>query len=39
MITEISGCSGTGKTQLCLQLAYMTQMPIKDGGLDGCNFL
>ncbi|PSN35087.1 hypothetical protein C0J52_22703 [Blattella germanica] len=34
-ITEIAGESGSGKTQLCLQMTLTVQYPISDGGLDG----
>lgn len=34
-ITEIYGLSGSGKTQICLQLALNCQLPINLGGLDG----
>eukprot|EP00128_Syssomonas_multiformis_P018273 Colp12_sorted_trinity150504_noHs@24688 len=34
-ITEIAGESGTGKTQLALQLALNVQLPHKAGGLHG----
>ncbi|XP_026464891.1 DNA repair protein XRCC3-like [Ctenocephalides felis] len=33
-ITEISGESGTGKTQICLQLCIMVQYPEEIGGLN-----
>jgi DNA-repair protein XRCC3 len=33
-ITELSGESGCGKTQLCLQLALTTQNPVHVGGLN-----
>ncbi|KAK4759309.1 hypothetical protein SAY87_022440 [Trapa incisa] len=33
-ITEISGESGVGKTQFCLQLALLTQLPPSLGGLS-----
>lgn len=33
-ITEISGYSGAGKTQFCLQLSLVTQLPTSKGGLD-----
>ncbi|CAG9858444.1 unnamed protein product [Phyllotreta striolata] len=33
LITEIYGCSGVGKTQLCLQLALQVQLPIDMDGL------
>ncbi|KAJ3633896.1 hypothetical protein MTP99_010814 [Tenebrio molitor] len=32
-ITEIVGSSGVGKTQMCLQLSLMTQLPLSLGGL------
>lgn len=35
-ITEICGCSGAGKTQLCLQLALTVQLPKELGGLGKC---
>ncbi|KAJ1978743.1 DNA repair protein rhp57 [Dimargaris cristalligena] len=34
-VTEIAGSSATGKTQLCLQLCLMAQLPRALGGLDG----
>ena len=34
-ITEFYGEFGSGKTQICFQLAVNATMPIKDGGLDG----
>ncbi len=34
-ITEFFGPFGSGKTQLCFQLAINVQLPEKDGGLDG----
>ncbi|GAB1601307.1 DNA repair protein XRCC3-like isoform X1, partial [Argonauta hians] len=34
-ITEIFGESASGKTQLCLQLSLMCQLPKQDGGLAG----
>lgn len=33
-ITEISGESGAGKTQICLQLSLMVQLCVEQGGLD-----
>lgn len=33
-ITEIYGCSGVGKTQLCLQLVLMVQLPKSIGGKE-----
>lgn len=33
-IVEIFGQSGAGKTQLCLQLALMAQLPKEYGGLN-----
>lgn len=33
-ITELAGQSGSGKTQLCLQLALTVQLPLSSGGLD-----
>ncbi|KAL1139183.1 hypothetical protein AAG570_009242 [Ranatra chinensis] len=33
-ITELSGESGVGKTQICLQLSLTVQYPIDMGGLD-----
>lgn len=32
-ITEISGESGVGKSQICLQLSLMVQLPVERGGL------
>eukprot|EP01132_Coremiostelium_polycephalum_P007515 gene7515-9236_t len=34
-ITEITGESASGKTQLCLQLSIQTQLSFEDGGLGG----
>ena len=34
-ITEFFGEFGSGKTQVCLQLAVTTQLPKEEGGLDG----
>lgn len=34
-ITEISGESGSGKSQLCMQISLTVQYPIESGGLDG----
>jgi DNA repair protein RadA len=34
-ITEFVGEFGTGKSQICMQLAITTQLPVKDGGLEG----
>lgn len=34
-ITEFFGEFGSGKTQVCLQLAVNAQLPKSDGGLDG----
>lgn len=34
-ITEFYGEFGSGKTQICLQLAVNATMPIEQGGLDG----
>lgn len=34
-ITEISGEAGTGKSQLCMQLAIRVHLPISEGGLEG----
>ena len=36
-ITEISGESGAGKTQLSLQLCLTVQLPVEKGGLGGGN--
>lgn len=33
-ITEIAGESGSGKTQLCLQLCIAVQLPIVNDGLN-----
>lgn len=35
-ITELFGEFGSGKTQLCHQLAVNVQLPEDEGGLDGC---
>jgi DNA-repair protein XRCC3 len=37
-ITELSGESGAGKTQLALQLLLQVQMPTGEGGLEGGAF-
>jgi DNA-repair protein XRCC3 len=34
-ITELTGGSATGKTQICLQLCLTVQLPMEYGGLDG----
>jgi len=34
-ITEFVGEFGTGKSQLCMKLSITTQLPQKDGGLEG----
>jgi RecA/RadA recombinase len=34
-LVEISGAPGTGKTQMCMQLAVAVQLPAAFGGLDG----
>ena len=34
-ITELCGCPGIGKTQMCIQLCASTQIPVSFGGLDG----
>ncbi|XP_076464166.1 DNA repair protein XRCC3-like [Babylonia areolata] len=34
-LTEVTGESGTGKTQLCLQLCLTVQLPPSHGGLGG----
>ena len=34
-ITEFVGEFGSGKSQICMQLAITTQLPTKDGGLEG----
>ena len=34
-VTELSGVSAAGKTQLCLQLSLMVQLSQRQGGLDG----
>jgi DNA-repair protein XRCC3 len=34
-ITEISGESGSGKSQMCLQLSLNVQLPLEEGGLNG----
>jgi len=33
-VTEVSGESASGKTQLCLQLCVAVQLPRESGGLD-----
>lgn len=38
-VTELSGVSGAGKTQLCMQLCLMAQMARDQGGLSGGNLL
>jgi len=38
MITEISGESGTGKTQFCMQLMLQALLPSKYGGLQGGSY-
>jgi len=34
-ITEVAGEAGSGKTQICLQLALQVQLPVEHGGLGG----
>jgi len=34
-ITEFVGEFGAGKSQICMKLSVMTQLPVKDGGLEG----
>jgi RecA/RadA recombinase len=34
-ITEISGESASGKSQLCMQLLLQAQLPVDMGGLGG----
>lgn len=34
-ITEIYGAASSGKTQLCLQLAFNCRLPLRQGGNDG----
>ncbi|XP_076051168.1 DNA repair protein RAD51 homolog 3-like isoform X2 [Oratosquilla oratoria] len=34
-LTELAGCPGIGKTQLCLQLCVSVQIPVSAGGVDG----
>jgi RecA/RadA recombinase len=34
-LVEISGAPGTGKTQMCMQLAVAVQLPVAFGGLNG----
>ena len=34
-VTELSGVSAAGKTQLCLQLSLVTQLANGQGGLNG----
>ncbi|GFT72629.1 DNA repair protein RAD51 homolog 3 [Nephila pilipes] len=34
-ITELCGCPGAGKTQMCLQLCVNVQIPKSLGGIDG----
>lgn len=38
-ITELSGESGSGKTQLCLQVALMAQNSPTVGGIDKCKHI
>lgn len=35
-LTEIVGLPGSGKTQLCMQLAVDVRLPAKQGGVEGC---
>ena len=34
-VTELAGTSGAGKTQFCLQLSLLVQLPPEQGGLQG----
>jgi DNA repair protein RadA len=34
-ITEFVGEFGAGKSQICMKLSVITQLPVKDGGLEG----
>ena len=34
-VTEVAGTSAAGKTQLCLQLSLIVQLPLEYGGLKG----
>jgi hypothetical protein len=34
-ITELCGCPGIGKTQMCIQLCTSVQIPVDFGGYDG----
>jgi len=36
-VTELSGVSGAGKTQLCMQLCLVAQLTRHQGGLNGGN--
>jgi len=36
-VTELSGVSGAGKTQLCMQLCLVAQLARDQGGLNGGN--
>ena len=36
-VTELSGVSGAGKTQLCMQLCLVAQLTREQGGLNGGN--
>jgi len=36
-VTEVSGESGSGKTQLCLQLSLTVQLSPDNGGLNAGN--
>ena len=36
-VTELSGVSAAGKTQLCLQLSLVVQLTNEQGGLNGGN--
>ncbi len=34
-LTDLTGTSAAGKTQLCLQLSLMVQLPLEYGGMEG----